>query len=140
MQLYREVSNLNEYDSPVFDMIRISDLFGLYDEICGMFNGTRVYSKFQWKELVWKRAWDVENQDWSIRTSLFSSTKIINRVSDNGRLLIWWQLAGIAPELMRQCEVMAKIVCKASCLKIDCYQFRRDPTGELTVSFVMIFQ
>ena len=100
---------------------------GCINDIMGMFFGNRYYSKQQWKEIVWKRAWEIERQDWIIRSSLIKSTKTINSVSDNGRLLIWWQLAGIAPKIVRQCEVMAKILCNASYLKVDCYQFRRDP-------------
>ena len=92
-----------------------------------MLHGIRLFRKNQWKEIVWRRAWEIERQDWIIRSSLFNNTKTINTVSDNGRLLIWWQLADIAPEIMKQCEVMAKVVCKASNLKVDCYQFRKDP-------------
>ena len=92
-----------------------------------MLNGIRFYRRKQWKEIVWKRAWDIDSQDWEIRSSLFRNTKTINTVSDNGRLLIWWQLADLAPEIMKQCEVMAKVVFKASNLKVDCYQFKKDP-------------
>ena len=90
------------------------------------FTGTRFYSKYQWKVLVWKRAWEVENQDWEFRATLFKATKTIASVSDNGRLLIWWQLAGVAPEIMKQCEVLVKLVCQASQLKSDSHQFRKD--------------
>ena len=62
-----------------------------------------------------------------MKSSLFSKTKTISSTSDNGRLLIWWQLADIAPNIMKQCEVMVKIVCRASRLKVDCYQYRKDP-------------
>ena len=122
----KTVSSENKYLSPIFDIIRIVDLFGLYKEMKEMLTGVRFYSKSQWKEVVWKRAWDIDNQDWEIRSSLFRNTKTLSTVSDNGRLLIWWQLADLTPEIMKQCEVMAKVVCKASNLKSDCYQFRND--------------
>ena len=66
-----------------------------------------------------------------IRLPLFKSTKTISKVSDTGRLLVWRQLADIAPDIMRQCEVMAKIVCNASDLKVDCYPFRKDPVRRI---------
>ena len=119
---------LNENNSPIFDMIRVSDLFGLNNEVKSMLLDNHYYSKGQWKHIVWNRAWGIERQDWAIRASLFRSTKTIDTISDPGRLLIWWQLAGIAPEIMRQCEIMSKIVCNASNLKVDCYQYRKDTT------------
>ena len=64
-----------------------------------------VYTKNQWNEIVWKRAWQTEAQDWDIRTSLFKTTKTLNSISDPGRLLIWWTLGDIAPDIMRQCYV-----------------------------------
>ena len=123
----KESANENRCLSPIFDIIRVVDLFGLYKEMKEMLHGVRFYSINQWKVIVWKRAWEIERQDWVIRSSLFTNTKTLNTVSDNGRLLIWWQLADIAPDIMRPCEVMAKVVCKASSLKVDCYQFRKDP-------------
>ena len=86
-------SNANEFCSPIFDIIRVAHLFGLYNEVKGMLFGNRYYSKGQWKDTVWKRAWEIERYYWNIRVSLFKSTKTINSVSDTGRLL-----AGIAPE------------------------------------------
>ena len=123
----KESAMINANNSPIFDMIRVSDLFGLYNEVKSMILDNCYYSKGQWKQIVWNRAWGIERQDWAIRASLFRSTKTINTISDPGSLLIWWQLAGFAPAIMRQCEVMSKIVCNASNLKIDCYQFRKDP-------------
>ena len=123
----KRLASENRFLSPVFDIIRIADLFGLYKVVKEMMEGVRLYSKCQWKEMVWRRAWDIERQDWQMRTSLFKATKTIKTVSDTGKLLIWWQLAGIAPEIMRQCEVMVKIVCKSSNLKVDSHIFRNDP-------------
>ena len=117
----------NRSASPIFDIIRIVDLLGLFNEMRDMMYGIRFYNKRQWKDIVWRRAWDIERQDWAMKSSLFSKTKTISSTSDNGRLLIWWQLADIAPNLMKQCEVMVKIVCRASRLKVDCYQYRKDP-------------
>ena len=124
---FKWITLLIDMHTHIFDIIRVADIFGLYDEVKTMIMGNRFYSKRKWKETVWKRAWEIERQDWVIRTSLFKTTKTINKVSDTGKLLIWWQLAGYAPEIMRQCEVMSKIVCRASNLKVDCYQFRNDP-------------
>ena len=126
---YRENSDvciLNQYNSPSFDIIKIVDMFGLGDEMLNMLEGTRVYSKTQWKELVWARAWNLESQDWVIRTSLFHSTKILKGVMVQPGPLIWWVLSNIFPKHMILFETMAKIACRASRLKADCYKFRND--------------
>ena len=120
---------VNANNSPIFDMIRVSDLFGLYNEVKRMLLNNHFYSKGQWKNIVWNRAWGIERQDWAIRASLFRSTKTINTISDPGRLLIWWQLAGIAPEKMRQCETMVRLICHASLLKADDCSLKRATFG-----------
>ena len=70
----RVVSRENLLHSPAFDILKISEIFGLYLEVGQMLHGTRVYSKRQWRDLVWSRAWDMENQDWYIGTNLFKTT------------------------------------------------------------------
>ena len=44
------------------------------------------------------------------------------------KLMLWWHLADIFPELMYCCETMAKVVCRASKLKSDHYSYRKEPT------------
>ena len=126
---YRENSDiciLNQYNSPSFDIIKIADMFGLGNEMHNMLEGTIVYSKTQWKELVWARAWNLESQDWVIRTSFFRSTKILKGIMVQPGPLVWWVLSNIFPKHMTLFETMAKIACRASRLKADCYKFRND--------------
>ena len=120
------VCKLNMYDSPIFDMLRISECFGLSSEVKGMVRGTKLFSKPQWKELVWQRAWNLEDQDWEYRSSLFKSTVNLKRIMSSVCLLIWWQLSDHQPNLMYQCETMVKIVCGASSLKCDSYVFKKN--------------
>ena len=112
--------NINRYDSPILEY------FGLITEVKGMIRGTRLYNKHQWKELVWQRAWNLEDQDWGFRTRLFKSTINLRRIMSNICLLVWWQLGDHHPELMYQCEVMGKVVCGASNLKSDNYVYRKN--------------
>ena len=117
------VSRENSLQSPTFDMLKISELFGLYEEVRQMLHRTRVYSKIQWRDIVWSRAWELENQDWYIRTNLFKSTEFISATIDNVKPLIWWQLSDISPDMMLYCETMSKLVCKANKLKSDDYRY-----------------
>ena len=117
----------NRLQSPTYDILRVSDMFGLYDDVCKMMNGTAIFTKKQWKDKVWEKAWGLENQDWHFRTNLFSSTKYISATIDSVRMLIWWQLGGLSHDMMMHCETMCRLVCRASELKVDCYQYRNNP-------------
>ena len=95
----RVMSRENLLHSPAFDILKISELFGLYDVVGQMLQGNRVFSKGQWRDIVWSRAWELENQDWYIRTNLFKSTEFISATIDNVKTLIWWQLSDVAPDM-----------------------------------------
>ena len=117
----------NRLQSPTFDMLRISEIFNLYNEIGMMIHVTRVYSKKQWRDIVWERAWVLENQDWQFRVALFNTTKYINATIDYVQTLIWWQIGSFFHEIMLPCEMMCKLVCRASDLKSDSHQYKNNP-------------
>ena len=108
------LSRLNASKSPTFDILRVSDIFNLQNEVDGMIQGTRYYSKKQWNNLVWSRAWEMENRDWKIRTNLFKVTKYVSKIQEGIQPLIWWQIGDISHDLMRYCETMVRLVCRAS--------------------------
>ena len=116
--------SLNEFNSPIFDMIRVADIFGVLEDVRNMFQGIKYFSKEQWKQRIWKCAWDIEDQDWGYRTIFFKSTVNLRKTMGSVHLLIWWHLGDICPDMMYQCESMVKIVCKASELKCDMYKHR----------------
>ena len=47
-----DICVVNTRKSPTFDILRVSGIFGLLNEVGEMLLGTRVYSKKQWKDLV----------------------------------------------------------------------------------------
>ena len=124
-----ELRNENRLQSPTFDILRISNIFGLYNEVGRMLHGTVLYSKKQWKDMVWEKAWYLENQDWHFRTNLFNSTKYISATIDSVKTLIWWQVGGLSHDMMMYCETMCKLICRASELKIDCHQYKNNPVN-----------
>ena len=117
----------NEYNSPIFDMIRISEIFGVTNDIRCMLDGTKFYNKAQWREKIWQCAWDIEDQDWDYRTMFFRSTLNLRKTMESVHLLIWWQLADQCPDMMYQCESMVKLLCRASNLKCDTHKSKNDP-------------
>ena len=120
------VSRENRLQSPTFDILKVSEVFDLYDMIGQMLQGTRVFSKKQWRDLVWSKAWGLEKQDWLFRTRLFNSTEYIYATNKEVRPLVWCQLSDISPDMIPQCETMSKLVCRASNLKCDVNQYRND--------------
>ena len=67
----------------------------------------------------------LENQDWGIRTTLFKATKSLSATMGTVKLMIWWQLGDLYPELRECCGTMAKLVCGASKLKSDSYLYKQ---------------
>ena len=120
----------NQHDSPVFDILKVALVLGLFDKVMRMVNGIHVFDKATWKRTVWNSAWKVEDEDWRIRVSLFSSTSLLAKTMGNVKYLVWWNLADIKPDLMRQCEDLAKIVCNTSKLKSNDPRLKRSSPVE----------
>ena len=62
---------------------------------------------------------ELEKEDWSYQKIIFRSTMNINIIGGGIDYILWWRIADLKPQLMRQCEGMAKLVCCASDLKLD---------------------
>ena len=103
-------------ESPVFDIMRIVDIFELHN-VHDLIQGTKLFSKKQWSNMVWARAWSIENRDWKIRTTFFNVTKHLNVIQEGVQTLIWWQMGDMAYDLMKCFETMVKLVTRASRLK-----------------------
>ena len=84
-----------------------------------MLAGVTYYSKSQWKTVVWGQAWELEKEDWSYRKCIFKSTVHFRLIENDINYLIWWHISYVKPSLLKQSEVMAKIVHGASNLKGD---------------------
>ena len=107
----------NKYDSPVFDLLKVAMIFGLYDDVMRMMAGTIIYEKAAWKRKVWHLAWELDDVDWRHRIAFFKSTNLLNGVMNTVNYLTWWKLSDERPQLMRQCEDLSKLVCNCSRLK-----------------------
>ena len=119
-------------------MLLVSEIFDLKTEVEGMLPSTRIYSKKVWSSMVWAKAWVLENRDWTIRTNIFKVTQCLNTTRDTIKPLIWWELGDVTyvcicidcnlltHDIMHCCEMMVKLVCRASKLKADIYRFRNN--------------
>ena len=113
---------INRHNSPIYDLLRIAMVYGIFDIVINMILRNNYYSKKEWSGLVWKRAWEIEDEDWSNRTDFFSSVIRLNTTIGKPNYLIWWSISDANPKLIRACEVMAELVCGSS--KLKCH----DPT------------
>ena len=67
------VSSVNSLKSPIFDILNAAGRLGVLNTIVVMINGsTLLYSKRKWSELVWKKAWRLEDAYWD---SVFTTSR-----------------------------------------------------------------
>ena len=118
------VGTENGPKSIVFDLLEVSALFGMLDEVKGMVQTQRFYPKSVWREMVWKRGWALEDVYWRIEKHLHKSLDILSNVSPIVRYLPWWSISDKYPKHMKDCEILSRIVCHASLLRDDDFKYK----------------
>ena len=114
----------NRYDSPIFDILRIAIIFDMYQLVMNFLLRGHLYTRSQWKNMIWTRAWQIEDADWEYSSMFYRSLDTLNLTIGSAKYLSWWHVSDIFPDTIRACETMAKIVCKCSSLKSDDYRFK----------------
>ena len=99
------LTNTCRYDSPIFNMLKMAICFNILNEVMRMVNGLVVYSKKQWSDLVWRKAWALEDDDWAFRSSFQKFTCRIDRTVGGVNYLIWWQISDQYPKLLKVCDL-----------------------------------
>ena len=110
---------INEFCSPIFDIINTSISLGLYDVTMRMINSGCYMSKYEWRNLVWEKAWEREEEDCVLMYKQPHQDYLLFRVSDMPYYLIWWALADLYPRKIRMCEIMAALVCDTGLLRAN---------------------
>ena len=126
----------NLKDSPIFEILRISVIYKLYDEVMRMIHGTVLFSKEAWKNRVWKTEWAIENEDWAYRLTMFKSVIRVKRTSGE----IWWFPSDKWPKHMKCCEIMAKLICQCSKLKSDDTRLKRSGRVDKMCTLCKMFE
>ena len=116
---------VNKYDSPIFYILRVSIIYGIFDLVINMVLKGHFFSKKDWRKIVWQRAWEIEDEDWLFRAALHPSLNNLNKIIGKPLYLVWWQVSDVVPSLIRCCETMSKILCGASKLKCHDQTLRR---------------
>ena len=59
----RNSAAYNENASPIYDLLNTNVDVGLYDTVIKMITQGHLYSKEQWKKIVWESIWQKEDYD-----------------------------------------------------------------------------
>ena len=108
----------NEYKSPITDLINACHTLNLMPMVRDMARGA-LFSKSMWKKIVWGNAWTMEVDEWRLLAGNEPSLDLLDKVTFEPVYSIWWQMSDRNRAILRKCEVMIKILCKASLLKDD---------------------
>ena len=110
--------------SSVFDLLNVCSVFGLTDEVKNMIENHHFYPKSVWKNIVWKRAWALEDMYWRIERHMHRSLDLLSGVSPITRYLPWWSISDKYPKYMKDCEIITKIISHASMLRDDDFKYK----------------
>ena len=124
-----EICESNEHGSPVYDMLNIAINFGIIEIVKNMVYRGHLYSRADWRERIWKRAWELEEVYWCIEARCHKSLELINKICVNSQYLVWWQISDRSHYLLKECEIMAKLLCHASLLRTDDVRLKRLPVA-----------
>ena len=110
--------------SAVFDLLNTSTVFNMQNEIRNMVERQHFYPKSIWKNMVWKKGWELECVYWRIERQMHKSLDLLSGVSNVTRYNNWWALSDKYPGRMRECEIIVKILCHASALRDDDVKYK----------------
>ena len=119
----------NLFLSPVYDLLNTASTFGCFNDAQNMILNGHHWSKSACRDKIWIKAWQLEDVFWCIRTRCHQSLALLNNVCSSARYIIWWQLADVFYDQMRNCEIMVKLLCRASLLKVDDVRLKRLPAN-----------
>ena len=111
------IGKLNRFDSPIFEILSTSIDVGLYETCMSMILRGHVFTKNQWKKVVWDAMWRMEDEDC---VSHYKNGRVIPTlfsVIDRTFYIIWWIMSDKGPNFMRMCEKMVAMITDSSLLK-----------------------
>ena len=118
------VDTENVSNSIVYDLLNVGSIFDMLDEIKGMVEAQHFYPKSVWRDMVWKRGWALEDLFWRFEKHMHKSMDILSGVSPFIRYLPWWSISDKYPRLIKDCEILSKLICHASLLRGDDFKYK----------------
>ena len=123
--MYPIIGSENQCQSAVFDLLNVSSLFNMLEQVKNMVERQHFYPKNVWRNMVWSKGWQLEDLHWRIEGVLHKSLDLLKGINPVNRYLVWWMLADKFPTLIKDCEILAKIISHASILKADDFKYKR---------------
>ena len=117
----------NLFQSPIYDLLNVSVTFDCLNDVQNMVLRGHLWSKQIWKDKAWNKAWQLEDVFWCIRSRCHQSLVLLNNVCSTNRYIIWWQLADVFHDQLYNCEIMVKLLCRSSRLKVDDVRLKKTP-------------
>ena len=110
-------SKINVCDSPIYEMFNVAERLGMLDMCLNMTLNGHYYDKKMWSKCVWENAWNLEDEEITLYKNQLAKEKLIFQIIEKPYYLTWWVISDVSHEHMKQCEVMARLVCDTSLLK-----------------------
>ena len=102
--------SLNVNRSAVYDLLNTAVTFGYVNDIKNMIYQNHIWNRTHWREKLWRRAWELENMYWCLKSRCHKSLNMVVNICTNTRYVIWWQLADKYHWLIKDCEIMVKLL------------------------------
>ena len=125
----------NEYNSPTINILCAAKRLGLLNVTLSFASGdTIIPGKKAWSDLVWSRAWQLEDVFWNSVKFLYRENDLLVSVLINTMYLPWWSMSDKEPNMMCICENMVKLICHASRLRCDDIRLKGQSHSHLACS------
>ena len=111
--------SLNVNRSAVYDLLNTAVTFGYVNDIKNMIYQNHIWNRTHWREKLWRRAWELEDMYGCLKSRCYKSLNMLVNICTNTSYVIWWQVADKYHWLIKDCEIMVKLLCHSSLLKLD---------------------
>ena len=91
--------------STVHDILNVSSLFNLYDDVKNMVERDHFYYRLSWQKKVWAKAWEYEDVYCQVEFRVQNSLDFVKRISNSLNCITWWYLSDKYPAIL--CETLA---------------------------------
>ena len=131
----------NRHRSPIFELLNVATVFGVLETVKEMIlNVSRLMSKKTWSNLIWERAWRLEDANLRAANIIQKDNNLLSSTIGDTRYLTWWRISDNDYRLTGMCETMSRIVCHTSLLKQDDFRLKGMPMSNRTCTLCDMFE
>ena len=96
----------NIMGSVVFDLLNVSEKFGMLDDVVRMAWMGYMWMKDVWKRKVWDRSWELDRGYWKVQIRCHQSLDLMSKTCGGPEYSVWWQISDSNHAPMGCCEIM----------------------------------